>query len=128
MQYILGILFLLLAGGSYAQEVVEDVTEEVAEEVKEEAAEPTYMECFKHVYAQDVEQEQSDIQAEMARLNSGGSLPVDVEREKVDVHSLNPRINPNADDVKASLEIDLPQKKEEAEGLSKQCETLYQLK
>ena len=85
---------------------------------------PTYNECFKLIKTHLIEQ-QSALQEQ---INSG-NLPATVEKEGIDVRNLNPQINPAADDVKASLQIDLPQKKEEdLNSPLSQCDTLYGLK
>lgn len=110
----------LIALPAIAEEVIEDANKE-----SEEITPPTYTECFKFV--------QEHLLSKVEQLNQQAKkrdLPVNVERDEFDIHALNPRINPTADDVKASLEIDLPKnKKEEASNdLSYQCNTLYGIK
>jgi hypothetical protein len=84
----------------------------------------TYMDCFKFTQAQIV-QEQEELKKQIALRD----LPATVETEGTDITELNPRINPAAADVKASVQIDMPQrnKKEANNSLSSQCKTLYGL-
>jgi hypothetical protein len=120
MKYFLLTLVASTFGlASYAEEQAEETTESA-----EKAAPPSYSECF-DLTKQNLQKEMDNLQEQV----NSGELPVTVERDGIDIRSLNPKVNPGTDDVKASLQIDLPTKKEEdAESISSQCYTLYGIK
>jgi len=111
------IIFCTVSLQTFAENSVDEKVDK-SEEIKP----PSYTECFK-IIQEKLSSEQQEVQKQIERRD----FPINVEREKLDISSLNPRINPASDNVKKSLQIDLPQKEKETENSLFQCKILYGL-
>ncbi len=73
------------------------------EDISKQENPPTYAECFE-MAQQKLSLEQQKVQEQINKQN----LPINVARDRFDVNKYNPKIKPKSSDIKASLEIDLP--------------------